>query len=737
MIIDRKYKTLEALFDRRLMPGDYQLHSAAMPGDVVADGSPSTNASITNSPESLSAPVGPGVNIPQPQHLQGRNRARVACRRCRRLRVKCLHDHATAPCTACQKAGPNVAAECVFPPRGVSEIDREFRRGKGRARLSNTEGQSSPTSSQRGSKQKFSTALPSVAPPTARVAPVVDLWELLPPLSEVVEGCRIFAISFFQLGFIPKAIFLERLKTNPQSVNVFFLLGILSISARFTPCLITRYGDGLKAAEYFIECAANLVSEEMYVPTLERIQGFFLLAIAEWGKGDKTSSNIHMGIAVRMAGMLKLHREETYRLGETASADDIIHAEMARRTFWMLESQDNLHSGYTSPVSFSLNDITTLLPSDESDLAFGTVPAERAALAGTLIATRNPSLVHRASRSLFATLIQTHNLWGQIARRAVSNDFSDSGTPFHPWDARSDYAQLIKTLSYWEDHLPPRHRWSIWNLRGFKAEDLDLAYLSVTMVIRLCNIVLRRSFLENIIHATPDDGAPENFWKNMSIELFQNVLGLHEQIEAFFSLRSREQGYPAMIVFCVYICGSLGNHLWKHPTICVEFAPRAEGIMAKSLEVLIDLQHAWPLARRWKEALQRTASTTQMELSTSPQAAVPSHSYPAIPEVYRPTQPHSSSESHPDVGARESLTPLVGHGSLSLLAETAAQIPQHNAFAQNAAYVPMGRHPHAPLHPVDHGQQHGFGNEFDTELTAFLEAEGQLGFLYDWDQQLY
>lgn len=55
------------------------------------------------------------------------------------------------------------------------------------------------------------------------------------------------------------------------------------------------------------------------------------------------------------------------------------------------------------------------------------------------------------------------------------------------------------------------------------------------------------------------------FWENMSYELFSNVLGLYEQIDAFFSHRSSDEGFPAMIVFCVYICGSLASYLWKWP----------------------------------------------------------------------------------------------------------------------------------------------------------------------------
>lgn len=91
-------------------------------------------------------------------------------------------------------------------------------------------------------------------------------------------------------GFIPKALFLERLANDRQNVSVFFLFSILSLSARFTPCLLKRYGSGSQATEYFLGQAAKLVPDEMYEPTLERTQAFFLLGMAEWGNGDRNRS---------------------------------------------------------------------------------------------------------------------------------------------------------------------------------------------------------------------------------------------------------------------------------------------------------------------------------------------------------------------------------------------------------------------------------------------------------------
>jgi hypothetical protein len=39
---------------------------------------------------------------------------------------------------------------------------------------------------------------------------------VLPPHQEVLEGCKVFIFSRFQLGFIPKALFMEQLASDRE-----------------------------------------------------------------------------------------------------------------------------------------------------------------------------------------------------------------------------------------------------------------------------------------------------------------------------------------------------------------------------------------------------------------------------------------------------------------------------------------------------------------------------------------
>lgn len=127
----------------------------------------------------------------------------------------------------------------------------------------------------------------------ASSVPPADPWDNLPPLEDLIDGVNRFTRYYFQLGFLAKKQYPEKLRKDHRSCNVFLLLSILSISARLSPALRARYGTGVKAAEFFIERASQMTLGELYAePTLERCQAFYLLSIAQQGNGLRNKSYV-------------------------------------------------------------------------------------------------------------------------------------------------------------------------------------------------------------------------------------------------------------------------------------------------------------------------------------------------------------------------------------------------------------------------------------------------------------
>ena len=252
--------------------------------------------------------------------------------------------------------------------------------------------------------------------------------------------------------------------------------------------------------------------------------------------------------------------------------------------------------------------------------------------------------------------------------------------------------------------------------------NLQQAYLAIVMVIRLSNIVIRRNYLEDIMSAksshSNDLVAPPSFWDRMSIDLFTNVLELHDQVDAFFSLRSSDEGFPAMILFCVYTCGSLAYYLANWPGLCPSLAMRGPAILDRSMEVLKGLSGAWPLAMRWQQALTRVVQRPAApDLGNLHAQGPPSEQYADLPSDHEAqTQP---AVQQPPLKPRPSSS-----ANLDLLVNVAVHNDQNGQAPK--VMPPTPQHGFLNVNyniPQQYMSPSAFAaDDFETELNAFLQG---------------
>ncbi|KAF3797033.1 hypothetical protein GCG54_00008999 [Colletotrichum gloeosporioides] len=616
-----------------------------------------------------------------------------------------------------------IACRSVFPQRGQPDLDREYRHPRLRAE------KAAKREADKARRSAASDGVPrGPGAPAARKP--ADEWALLPPLPEIIDAVHVFTSKYFQLGFIPKELLPQQLHRDHRSVSVFLVLGILSVSARFSPTLTERYGGEMKAVDFFMERASSLALNELYQePTLERCQAFYLLSLAQQGSGWRNRSYINIGIATRMAVLMHLHREEFYKM-KNPTREMIIRAESARRTLSVAQplqilmiitdtftGQDNLHCGALSPVSLAANDITALLPSNEDDFANGREPYSRAALEDTPPARDNPSLIHQPSRSLFASLIQAHYYWGKVARRAMATMKSAN-----PWDPTSEYAIMAKQLMNWEHQLPADHRWSMVLLKGHKTVGEDLAYLGVTMITKLCNIVLRRAYLDNIIKTDEKDTQRRSFFSQMSDDLFRNVRELYEQVDAQFSVRSSEEGVGAqMASFCVYSCGLFSTYMVKYKNICSDksIVAQAPNMLQRCMSILIESKQTWPLASRWLESLER--------FSRDPKAAAYSSMADGNDRTLRPLHPSPSTFNKPraETPKYQLPVPLPGPPATPLNEKKPPPL-RHNSTSSNTSNILPPPSPSPSIQQQHQPQQHNASFPLPPLNTPQLQQQQPL-----------
>ncbi|WWC91513.1 uncharacterized protein L201_006459 [Kwoniella dendrophila CBS 6074] len=579
----------------------------------------------------MSSGIPSSSSTSQPES-QIKKRASKACSRCRRYRSKCVPLRPDAvgepPCISCKSSG--VENECTFLPRGHSAMDRSHRR---RPPRDSTSGYASSHPSRSRSPSRRLLPISPITPPSpARPNPMSTPMQQqqqhhhhsnsnlsinsasrhdkkpldLPPPGEIIEAIRHYVASYFQLGFLHKALFVERYTSQPETVSKFLLYAICSIAAPFTPTLVTRYGGKRRATDFFLAKADKMLGQEMIHPSLERAQAFLLLGVTEWGQGNGPKAWMLIGTAVRMAGFLGLHREVTYHLPQNPTAEEVIESEVARRTFWAITCHENLLAGQSRPMQISLAEVDVLLPCEESEFNFGIQPKSRASIAGALGTSQDSfDSPLNGDKSLFASLVQVKLLWSLTARHACrDNGRFEVGM----WSSASQ--TLLTALQDFEATLPIRHRFSVTNLRGMMVEGLDLAFLSITLITRLSNIVIRRLYLPSmaaaIDHDQPTEGTyePPQFWQQMADEMIHNSEQLLSQVEVFFSMRSVELGFPPIMVFGVYMSGMSFSYLRKWPELCIPRAHSAEDCYRRCVNILSQLADSWPLASRWHTALQ-------------------------------------------------------------------------------------------------------------------------------------
>ncbi|WVW83104.1 hypothetical protein I302_105122 [Kwoniella bestiolae CBS 10118] len=433
--------------------------------------------------------------------------------------------------------------------------------------------------------------------------------DLLPPHAEVIEGVRVFLYNYFQLGFLPRAFFLEQVEKDVSSVPVFLLLSILTLSARFTPSLIKRFGGGRKASSELRRRAMSLLGDEMVAASVERMQALFLLGVSEFGEGNGGRSWLLTGMAIRMAATMRLNREATYDLPAGASPEDAIRSEMTRRSFWLIYCHDQQVAGRSPSTTFPLSSIDVLLPCEEEDFIFGQTPTTgRSALPGSLADRSSLDYATEPHRSLFATMIIGQWLWARTAEHA-----SGMLNPrrVRPWNETESFWKLNRELELWELNLPARQTFSPFT-----------GFLSIPMLLRLSHIVLRRAYLPWMANAVDesstkiiDSEAPPNFWQGMALHMVQNCINLHQVIQTGLATRSMKGGFPAVFIFGVYMCGDIAYYLNRWPKLCPKHAHHAPTMLQSALEVLEQLEEAWPLASRWRSMLAQLVQSTNLDIS--------------------------------------------------------------------------------------------------------------------------
>ncbi|BGP14763.1 hypothetical protein JCM10213v2_002715 [Rhodosporidiobolus nylandii] len=584
-------------------------------------------------------------------------RTGIACTRCRRQKQRCDND-GSPPCQACVSRG--CEASCTLgEPRGKNgpaDAKTRKRRAEDDAEYSPHAPPPGP-SSRRGSVSHGSEGSPSIPSAAGGVfAPTfgaaglglgtstpkvggarkmshaqavkeeVDelddeddgraTREMLPPLPLLIEGCEAFFSTYFQLGFLHRPTFLNKLSTAPQSIPPFLLLAMLAVSARFADGLVKHHGGApTRASEIYAERAMGMVLNEVMEPTLERVQALYLLGIRDFANGQAFRSKIFQNMARQMAEVLRLH-EEVAELGA-------IENEIRRRMWWFLTMDANLlnFGGSTSSAFDPLN-VPVLLPSQEADFTFGVPSRAVQYFPGATFAAAQAHPPVAGEVSLLGALLGIIAIFGGTARAIASPEFSSPAkraTIQGPWEAQSLYATTRTALAAWTASLSPVQHWSQQTLLAYRSQGLDIGFACIWIDYHAIQILLRRAYLPEMIRALAP-GSGENamhpdatvanlpdglvvYFARMADELVEHAGKLVELQEQVAALRPSARGATPHIAFCTYLAGTILNYSRICPWLSPLRSHEAPAKIASALSMLQHISGIWPIARRWHEEL--------------------------------------------------------------------------------------------------------------------------------------
>lgn len=263
------------------------------------------------------------------------------------------------------------------------------------------------------------------------------------------------------LPFLHPPTFLNRLRASAPSTSSsgssppapekphspLLLLGMLALTGRHIPALVTQALTTPTAVSEFYAAALkyrlkNDEEDDLFNPTLEKLQALLMLSVHEWGQARAPEAYMWLGLAIRMSGRLQLTWVDDGSMPEPNSPDpdsdgpshkrrklgngtsvkssmaSTVDKEIRRRTFWSVFILDRAFAstrGYPSGVS-STEASRVQLPCEERGFMFGTSLQSGYLCPNELLNARRNGEMREAGgeERILAQIVKVMEIFGKI-----------------------------------------------------------------------------------------------------------------------------------------------------------------------------------------------------------------------------------------------------------------------------------------------------------------------------------
>ncbi|CAG8582267.1 13409_t:CDS:2 [Acaulospora morrowiae] len=331
------------------------------------------------------------------------------------------------------------------------------------------------------------------------------------PTNDIVEHLTscFFRSLDDQFPMFHQATFKRQLRQ--EKVPPFLILSMCAVSARFSDHPMIKTYPPYLSGEGFANLATQRITSAFDAPSVENVQALILLTMHTFGSQKGPRSWMYIGIAIRMAQELGLHKIDEPDPSNTSNQMDsesaFIKKEIKRRTFWACFMLDRFSAcALGRPAVIHEEDCDVRLPCVESiwtiDHPF-TSPAINEYLKEDYI--KRDTHFNLSTSGIYSIFCSVFILLGRASQYA---NRSKPTSALPTWDPQSEYAILENEIEDWYRKITPYYGYSKERLNTFNSigygglfASLHLLYYAVVVVLNRPNYVKLQNEDYPIIHS--------------------------------------------------------------------------------------------------------------------------------------------------------------------------------------------------------------------------------------------
>ncbi|KAL1901095.1 hypothetical protein Sste5346_002162 [Sporothrix stenoceras] len=541
-------------------------------------------------------------------------RMTIACARCRKLKIKCVHT-GESPCRNCAKKGAAEVDVCTLTePELKQRITKRSNTSSASdrpARRLTIQSESTPR------RQQIHDVLSSQRPAdNTTTIPSHEIDDIFAGIhvNSVVSVLAVFHQKFPELRFLHLPSLTRHLRrvwpTKSQDDRHAARYAAREKLRLLCTAVMALCSGGEKSDNYADYVRDRVAVSLFATPDLLTVQTLLVLAMYEWGMGQGYRAWMYAGAAARMMqSLLVLWRPSS----PTCSS---IEQEERNRTFWGCFIMDRMvFCGQPQPFVLSMYSSNVRWPAGEQDFIFGetksvderdTVPRQDAQLP--------PSNIDH----YYGLLVRGFDIWARVLQFVVNGGRRQPGLcrpENHPWVASSPWRLLYDELQVWRNNTDKRLRYPETAVAGHAAlgngNAEQFAYVSLIYYISI--LFLGREYIPFL--PTPVAGPvgpvdppllpnppPLSWWADRAAELFQacaHIVSLLKELDdAGAALDSPFAG------FCSFSAATMNLYVLHFPNMNLGRSTDMTAVVADNLRFLENFQARRPMGRGWWVTIQ-------------------------------------------------------------------------------------------------------------------------------------